>query len=313
MRDTKKNEATHRVPAWDPARSDCELGHAAELTENPYRRAIRGAFLAGSLASLMLAGNVPADELVWHSGFETGFPGSEWLDFDNGSYSANGDLPHGRVSAWTIVDRQSGEPGFAGNHAYKGWVSGTAGSSHRAYPVLHSGTPTPLVNTFFVYLDADYERMSVLDWIHLGTWGNHDPAIGSGRWALHTMAVRDRKLEFAHTAPFHGNYIGPAAPADFPLHRWVRLTVYMVYQETSGFVQAWQDGVPMLRATVPGLKENPGTRLRTAHWGTYASGGVARAVQYNDEIRICTLNAPLTDLVSEPQCPSAAEGQPANR
>jgi hypothetical protein len=274
---------------------------------------LRGALRLASLALILHAAPVRADQLVWQSGFENGFPGSEWLDFDDGSYSSSNAMPQERVAAWTIVDRQSGEPVLTGSHAYKGWVTGKAGSSHRAYPVLHSATPTPLVNTFFVYLDADYERMSAPDWIHLGTWGNHDATAKTGKWALHTMGVRDRKLEFAHTLPFHGEYIGPAAPADFPMRRWVRLTVYMVYQERTGFVQAWQDGVPMLRATVPGLKENPGTLLRTAHWGMYASGGVARAVQYNDEIRICTLKAPLTDQVREPQCPPAAEVQPANR
>jgi hypothetical protein len=261
----------------------------------------------------ILAALAHADQLVWQSGFENGFPDGEWLDSDTGSYSLDGAMPAGRVSAWTIVHRESGEPVFAGNHAYKGWITGTAENSHRAYPGLHLAISTPLVNTFFVFLDADYERMSALDWIHLGTWGNHDKATESGRWALHTMAVRDRKLEFAHTSPFHGEYIGPATPADFPLRRWVRLTAYMVYQDTTGFIQVWQDGVPVLRATVPGLKENPGTLLRTAHWGMYASGSVRRAVQYNDEIRICTLNAPLTDLIREPQCPPGAEVQPANR
>jgi hypothetical protein len=283
------------------------------LTGYRYRRAARGAFLALGLASLLLASKAPADELVWRSGFEDGFPGSEWLDFDHGAYSANGAMPKDRVAAWTIVHRESGEPVLAGKHAYKGWITGTAGDSHRAYPVIHAATPTPLVNTFFVYLDADYERMSAPDWIHLGTWGNHDATAKAGKWALHTLAVRDRKLEFAHTSPFHGEYVGPAAPADFPLRRWVRLTVYLVYEGTDGFVQAWQDGVAMLRATVPALKENPGTLLRTAHWGMYASGSVGRAVQYNDEIRICTLNAPLTDLMREPQCPPAADVQPDSR
>lgn len=283
------------------------------MTEHQYRRAIRGACLAVSLASFVLAPTARADEQLWRSGFENGFPGSEWLDFDDGSYSASGAIPQDRVAAWTIVNRQSGEPVFAGNYAYKGWITGTAGDLHRAYPTLHTATPTPLVNTFFVYLDADYEKMSALDWIHLGTWGNYDAKTGSGRWAVHTMAVRDRKLEFAHTSPFHGQYIGPDSPAEFPLRRWVRLTVYMAYQETTGFVQVWQDGVPMLHASLPGLKENPGTLLRTAHWGMYASAGVTRAVQYNDEIRICALKAPLTDLRSEPQCPPAAEVPPPNR
>lgn len=266
-----------------------------------------------SVALLALGVSANADQTVWHSGFENGFPGGEWLDLDNGSYSPGGAIPADRVSAWAIVNSQSGEPVFAGNHAYKGWIAGPAGDSHRAYPVIHADILTPLVNTFLVYLDADYERMSALDWIHLGTWGNHDAAADTGLWALHTLAVRNRKLELAHTSPFHGQTIGPGAPPDFPLRRWVRLTVYLIYQGAAGFVQVWQDGVPMLRAAVPGLGSHPGTRLRTAHWGMYASGSVESAVQYNDEIRICTLDAPLTDLVREPQCPPVLEARPANR
>lgn len=59
----------------------------------------------------------------------------------------------------------------------------------------------------------------------------------------------------------------------------------------------------MLRAEISKLSEFPGRALRTAHWGMYASQSVRQAVQYNDEIRICTLSGPVSDLVSEPQCP----------
>lgn len=244
-----------------------------------------------------------ADQLVWQSGFEKGFPGTEWLDLDNGSYSPEGAMPTGRVSAWTIVNRRSGEPVFSGNHAYKGWITGQSDLSHRAYPVIHADIHTPLINTFMVYLDADYGQMSRSEWIHFGTWGNHYPDTKTGNWALHTMSVRDRKLEFAHVSPFHGEYIGPEKQPDFPLRRWVRFTMYMLYQGTTGLVQVWQDGVPMLRAQIPILASNPGTRLRTAHWGIYGSGTLDHGVQYNDDIWICTLREPLADLVVEPRCP----------
>lgn len=278
-----------------------------------FRFAASAALMAAGMALLAAGAAADAGQADWQSGFESGFPGSEWLDLDNGSYSPGGAMPAGHVSAWTIVNRESGEPVFAGIHAYKGWITGPASGSHRAYPVIHADIPTPLVNTFFVYLDTDYERMSRLDWIHFGTWGNHDAATKSSLWALHTLAVRDRKLEFAHTSPFHGEYIGPAGPPDFPLRRWVRLTVYIDYGGPSGYVQLWQDGVPMLRAAVPGLAKNPGSRLRTAHWGMYARGNVERAVQYNDDIRICALKAPLADLVREPLCPAAPDERPPNR
>lgn len=200
--------------------------------------------------------------------------------------------------------RDSGEPVFAGEHAYKGWIVASGAEPRRAYPVVHLDIPTPFVNSFVVYLDADYDAMSPDDWIHFGTWGNHDPDTGSGKWALHTLGVRQRRLEFAHTEPFHGECIGRTSHAEFPLRRWVRLTLYAHYEGTEGFVQVWQDGEPVLRARIPLLAEHPGTRLRTAHWGMYASAGVARAVQYNDEIRICALVVPPGDLSVEPTCPA---------
>lgn len=261
-------------------------------------------FLATLLGMWTYATPIQAAETNWQSGFERGFPGNEWLDFDGGAFMPEGQTTTSRTSGWTIIHRESGEPVFRGDHAYKGWISGSSSEDHRAYPLIHSDLKTPLVNSFMVYLDADYSRMKPVEWIHLGTWGNHDPSRQSGRWALHTMSVRDRKLEFAHTSPFSGEYIGPAARPDFPLRRWVRLTVYMHYEGSSGFVQAWQDGTPMLRARVSLLKQHPGTRLKTAHWGMYASGTLDHGIQYNDEIRICTLPKPLVDLKREPACPA---------
>jgi hypothetical protein len=263
-----------------------------------FRQCVTGAVIASSCTSAF------PDERLWQSGFENGFPGREWLSFDDGSYSASGALPDGRVSAWTIVDRASGEPVASGNHAYKGWITASSAASHRAYPVIHTEISTPLVNIFLVYLDVDYDRMAGA-WVHFGTWGNHDAVKNTGEWALHTMAVRGRRLEFAHTSPFHGHYIGPEPRPEFPLRRWVRLTVYLLYAGTSGFVQVWQDGVPMIRAEVSKLATSPGTRLLTAHWGMYASESLDHGVQYNDDIRICRLDTPLSDLVREPTCEPA--------
>jgi hypothetical protein len=241
-----------------------------------------------------------ACSLDWESGFENGFAGGEWQNYDNGSWSPSGAMPGGRVSAWTIVDRGSGEPVYEGEHAYKGFITAAAADSHRAYPGIQEPPyRTPLVNTFWVYLDVDYARLGG-DWVHFGTWGN---ATGNGgQWALHTMSVRERKLEFAHTEPFLGEYIGPLPAPDFPLRTWVRFTVYVEYEGATGFVQAWQDGVPMLRATVAQLASFPGDSLVTAHWGMYAAAGVDHGVQYNDAIRIWTLGEKLDDLVTEPVC-----------
>jgi hypothetical protein len=187
---------------------------------------------------------------------------------------------------------------------YKGWIVGTAPDSHRAYPLLHTDVRTPVVNTFMVYLDADYSTMRPEEWIHFGTWGN------ANEWAVLTMSVRDRHLVFAHADPFEGEYIGPQPQVTFPLRRWVRFTVYLQYDGTNGFAQVWQDGVPMLRAKLPQLGHSAGTNLQRAHWGMYASGSISKAVQYNDDINICNLSAKLTDLVTEPTCGTTATKRP---
>ncbi|MCP4600814.1 MAG: hypothetical protein GY847_09830 [Proteobacteria bacterium] len=187
----------------------------------------------------------------------------------------------------------------SGSYGYKGWVVDSASDSHRAYPGIHTDIVTPIVNTFWVYLNVIYEQI-VSEWIHFGTWGNEEG--NSGKWALHTMSVLNSKLEFAHTDPFNGEYIGPEPVPDFPTGQWVRFTVYMHYEGTDGFVQVWQDGVPMLRANVANLADNPGTRLTRAHWGMYASAGLDQGIQYNDDISIWSLGEPLTDLEEEPDC-----------
>ena len=61
-----------------------------------------------------------ADQVMWQSGFETAYPGEEWLDRGKGFFSPDGVMPEGRDSAWTIVNRISGDPVLSGNHSYKG-------------------------------------------------------------------------------------------------------------------------------------------------------------------------------------------------
>jgi hypothetical protein len=233
---------------------------------------------------------------VWSSGFENGFPGGEWLDYDEGYFSEDGSLPDGNVAAWTIISRDSGEPVYSGDHAYKGWITEPSSESHRPYPVIHIDFSTPIVNTFMVYLEADYDSMADTDWIHFGTWGTE------AYWALHTMSVRNRLLNFAHTEPFAGEYIGPTPQADFPRGEWVRLTVYIHYEGNTGFVQVWQDGVAMLRAEIPLLADNPTTRIERAHWGMYSNAANGQGLQYNDDIALWTLSEPLEDLDAEPDC-----------
>lgn len=237
---------------------------------------------------------------VWHSGYENGWP-AEWVNFSSGYYAEDGIIPPNQTSAWTIINRDSGEPVYQGDHAYKGWIVGSSPDKHRAYPGVHLEAKTPVVNTFMVYLDVDYDDLNSTEWIHFGTWGNFDLKTNTGRYALHTMSVRDRKLEFAHSEPFNGEYIGPQPRPDFPLRKWVRFTVYIHYEGTTGFIKVWQDGVPMLKGKVPYLASYPGTSLNYAHWGMYASGSISQGVQYSDSVWIWKLNNPLPDDDSYPE------------
>jgi hypothetical protein len=240
---------------------------------------------------------------LFSSGFENDL--DQW-GYNSATYSADGTMPDGRVSAWTIVDEGSGEPIRSGSHAYKGWIVGPSDSgSHRPYPGIslrEDAYQTPLINTFWVY-QSEYQGDG---WVHFGTWGNCVQVggdCGTGTWALHTMSVLNDLLEFAHTDPHGGVYLGSEPRAEFPYDRWTRFTVYVHYQATTGTVQVWQDGVPMLRADVIGIDDNGGTPvLGFAHWGAYAAATVSSATQYNDDIQVWSLSEPLTDFVTEPRC-----------
>jgi len=199
--------------------------------------------------------------------------------------------------AWTIVD--TSDPNVpAGSHAYKGWPIAAQADSHRAYPVLHSDIASPLVNSFLVYLDVDYDALAVEEWVHFATWGNNPD------WAVHTMSVRDRKLEMAHLT---WSYIGPAPQPDFPLRQWVHMTAYIDYQGAEGYIRVWQDGAAVLEGTYTTVA---GTSLQRSHWGWYSSGSITQGVQYNDEVQIWQLDAPLSDLDTEPASPYTPDPPP---
>lgn len=243
----------------------------------------------GCFAAVSMAQEQPQATPRWKSGFEGDYPGPNWYLYDNGSYTADGVPNAGHAAHWTIAD----DPRFvfAGRKAYKGWATGKADASHRAYPGVHCDVPSPFVNSFMFYLDIDYARLQAPEWVHLATWGNNP------KWAVHTLSVRDRKLEMAH---LNWKYIGPQPRPDFPLRQWVRITAYVHYDGPTGYVRIWQDGVPMLEGTYTRV---PGRNLRVAHWGWYSSGSIDQGVQYNDEIEIWSLDKPLTDLKTEPPSP----------
>jgi hypothetical protein len=248
------------------------------------------------LSLLSLTPALPATALAapvatpaWETGFETGFPG-EFLNYDDGSFTASGTPNSGKNEAWTIVD-ESDPLVFAGSHAYKGWPVNSQSESHRCYPSLHVEIESPLVNSFMVYVDVDYDNMTTPEWVHLATWANNPD------WAVFTLSIRDRKLEMAH---LDWQYIGPTPMPEFPLRRWVRMTAYIHFRGEEAYTRIWQDGVPILEGI---FTDRPGTSLMRAHWGWYSSGSISSGSQYNDSIQIWKLSEPLTDLEEEPASP----------
>ncbi|MBN2037681.1 MAG: hypothetical protein JW768_13150 [Chitinispirillaceae bacterium] len=249
-----------------------------------------GAFFLVFIASLAF-GQDPTATTYWRSSFENGFPG-EWLNYDNGTWTASGVPNPGSDAAWTIVDG-SGVPCGAihGQRVYKGWILDSAGESHRAYPCIHCDYASPLVNSWWVWLDTDYANFPSGGWHHFGTWCNNPD------WDVHTMSViRNGRLEMAHVDSFEvlGNI-------DMPLRTWVRFTVYVEYAPAgSNLIVAWMDSTPVMRAK--NIKGGGGNLMR-AHWGLYASGNLFEGVQYNDDIQIWGLSGPWTDFSRVPPSP----------
>ncbi len=233
----------------------------------------------------------PVATPYWRSSFETGFPG-EWLNYDGGAFSPTGAAGAGRTEHWTLVDAASAPAGAKhGSRVYKGWITGTASESHRAYPVLHSDFPSPLVNSWWVYLDTDYSRFPSGGWHHFATWGNNPD------WSVQTMSVLGNgKLEMAHISNL--KIVGDNT---MPLRQWVRFTAYIAYSPNGdNTLFVWKDGRPCMRATniTPG-----GGNLMRSHWGLYTSANLPEGIQYNDDIQIWGLSAPWTDFDREPPSP----------
>lgn len=108
------------LPDMTSESQDCGAAEALELWDIACRDLMMFAMrMIGILSFLFLAVGC-STQPVWRSGFENGFPGSEWLDWRDGSYAESGETMPGPRSAWTIVKRERGDPVFSGKRAYKG-------------------------------------------------------------------------------------------------------------------------------------------------------------------------------------------------
>jgi hypothetical protein len=234
----------------------------------------------------------------WGSGFENGVPG-EWLNYIT-RYFADGNITG--AQGWTLATASGSQPVFAGNYAFKASVLGYFGGgdgTRRAYPVINSNIPTPLINTFMVYLDVNYNVMGSGDWISIATYSSHPDQIN---WPdIHGLSIVNRRLEMAHmeSPGFSGQYVGPSPQPEFPTRRWVRMTTYIHYESSGrGRVDVWQDGVRVYTGIQQSTSNN--TTLTVGHWGLYTNDATWQATLYNDNVNIWSLNQPLTDFTREP-------------
>jgi hypothetical protein len=260
---------------------------------------------------------------LWYSGFENGFPGGEWLNYDTGTYTSNGQST--QSSNWTILNQtqgsQEGVMKLSGNSVYKGWINTESTSSHRPYPVLQidpsgqwnsdttfnnylSSPSVPVVNRFYAYMDWDPSKISDSDWLSFMTVTNNT------YWGVVGLSLRgaNGQLEMAH-APWQ---TVTSTPAIMPSDRWVRFTTYMDFK--ANLLYVWMDGTLIFKMTQGGnLNYTNGSNgqtayLRRAHWGLYANGGFSDATVYNDSIQLWTVQAPLTNPSQEPWSPYDGDG-----
>ncbi len=261
----------------------------------------------------------PSSTALYFSGFEQGFPSSEWTGtFGETNYSADGvtppDIPDDIPAAgalWSIVSEGTDTSGNivrprTGSWMYKGLIYDNPNDKNNGgWPLIHAdelldsteGFAMPLVNRFYVYADWDESRAQATDWMHFATWSN----VYENGWQPVTLSAKgNRRMEMGH---IEFDFFGNPNDNKFPLQQWVRFTVYMDYSLPDGYYLVWMNGIPIMegsgrRAAIPG-----DTLLR-AHWGiytnpTFPTGGV----QYNDDIQIWSLDGPWPDKLIEPPSP----------
>jgi len=301
--------------------------YTINLQANQVRSIAGHSLTATSLGNLVIN---TQEKALWYSGFENGYPGGEWLNWDNGTYTANGQSTQNSFNSnWTTINQdqasQAGLLQVAGNSVYKGWInseSATDGDLHRSYPLIHvdpsgqwnpdttfddylSSPAAPIVNRFYVYMDWDPSKISDSDWLSFMTVSNNT------YWGIVGFSLRGAQgqLEMSPLAPWQ---TVTSTPAIMPSDRWVRFTTYMDFQ--TNLLYVWMDGTLIFKMTQGGnLNYTDGSNgqtghLRRAHWGLYANGGFSDATVYNDSIQLWTVQSPITNPSQEPWSPYDGDG-----
>lgn len=232
---------------------------------------------------------IPGALPLWRSDFED--PSlREWSYLGAERLARDGKPGPGWNEACAVI----GENVLGGRLSYKGWILAPQENKHRAYPCQHFDAPTPIVNSWYVWLDADAGRFKDWTWIHFATWCNSNWGPG-----LHMLVVRSREL-ILEILNCDWKWVGPPESRRFPLRKWVRFTYMGHYAPAgSGEFLVRMNG----RLIMEGRNPHRDPVFQRAHWGMYASGEVDNGVPFNDDIKVWRLSAPWPDRNLEPPSP----------
>lgn len=191
-----------------------------------------------------------------------------------------------------------------GSKSHKAWIlkandsdnNSTAGyKPHRAYPTIQfqktSGGiyRTPCLVTFYVWVDVSLQnRSGINDWVSLATLTPDS----SDQWVRVVVAnvTVEGYFKLVHV-PNQGEQIttyqvgpdnDPGKTKLFPFRKWVRVDIYIDFDETRGSAKLWQNQVLVSEAQVRGGRG----ALAQAHFGLYAGAALSSGRVYNDKLRI---------------------------
>ncbi|MCR9142307.1 MAG: polysaccharide lyase [bacterium] len=192
-----------------------------------------------------------------------------------------------------------------GTNSHRGYITAQgpdcgafANCNHRGYPTvqLHKtaqgGFRTPVLVEFYSYLD-----MSVPDqrWFSFATFTSDS----SDNWAR-TVLVNLGNLNTGTTNYMHLFHVptqsrgdwsyqtsDAQSPLAYPSNQWVKVSVCLDFDSTSGNARVFQDGTLVSSAAVQGTCGV----LEQAHFGLYAHPGLSSGSVYNDDLSITEVAA----------------------
>jgi hypothetical protein len=174
-----------------------------------------------------------------------------------------------------------------GIYAHKGWIwaaNSPSTDNHRAYPTvqLHKTSggayKTPVLTEFWVWLDVTF---TTGEWFSLATFAR---STSDSFWDGVLVNVSDAGIVHLMHVPTQGQgvRIFQTSTVTLPMQTWVKISVELDLNPTTGYAKVWQDDVLVSHALVQG---GDGT-LPQAHFGLYAPPSMSAGVVYNEDLII---------------------------